>query len=75
MVWAAIFLAIILLIVTAVLFFVHLDQALSQAPVWAIVVGVICLLLVLVFLFYLIRHRRRINLCAEFIKNSSAMLR
>ena len=64
MVWAAIFLAIVLLIVTAVLFFIKLDTALSQAPVWAIIVGVACLLLVLVFLFYLIKHRRRITLCA-----------
>jgi hypothetical protein len=75
MVWAAIFLAIILLIVTGVLFFVQMNKALSEAPVWAIIIGVICLLLVVVFVFYLIKHRRRISLCAEFIENASAMLK
>jgi hypothetical protein len=62
MVWAAIFLSIILLIVMAIVLFINTGKALSKAPAWAIIIGIICLLFVFVFLFYLIKHRRRISL-------------
>ena len=64
MVWAAIVLAIVLLIVTVVVFFANNQTSLRNASGWAIAFGIICVLMILVLLYYLIRHRRRISICS-----------
>ena len=75
MVWVAFILAIILLIITAIVFLIDNSSKLGHVKGWAIFIAIVCLILALVLVFYVIVHRRRIKLCGAFLKHATTMLK
>lgn len=75
MVWVAMILAIILLLILAIVFFANSGGSLSQATGWAIIAGIIALVIGLVLILYLINHRKRLKLCGVFLENATYMLK
>jgi hypothetical protein len=75
MVWVAFILAILMLIGTAVLFFMNIGYQLSQAKGWAIFLGVVAVIMALIIALYIIMHRNRIHYCAVFLDNACKMIR
>lgn len=74
-VWIAFVLAIVLLVITAIVFFVDARTALSNATGWGIFLAILCIIVALVLLFYLIVHNQRIKYCAVFLANASTMIK
>lgn len=75
MVWVAFALAIIMLIITAIVFLIDSNTRMSHIKGWAIAIAVICLILALMLIFYVIVHRRRIKICGAFLKHAASMLK
>lgn len=75
MVWVAFALAIIMLIITGIVFLVDNNTMLRNAKGWAIFLGIVCLLLALLLIFYVVVNRRRIKLCGAFLKHATTMLK
>lgn len=70
-VWVAFVLAIILLVITSILFFVDSRSSLSKATGWGIFLAILALVIALILLFYLIVHHKRISYCSVFLANAS----
>lgn len=70
-VWVAFVLAIILLVITGILFFVDSRSSLSKATGWGIFLAILALVIALILLFYLIVHHKRISYCSVFLANAS----
>lgn len=75
MVWVAFGLAVVLLIITAIVFLADSHSNLIRASGWAIFLALLAILIAIILLFYLIVHRRRIKYCGIFLKNAGNMLR
>jgi len=74
-VWVAFVLAIILLTITAIVFFVDSRSSLSKATGWGIFLAILALVIALILLFYLIVHHKKISYCSIFLANASLMLK
>lgn len=70
-IWIVTVLATLLLIATAIIFFINNNTTLQKGSHWAIFAGVLCIIFVLVFLFYLILHRTRIQISGSFLQITS----
>ena len=66
-VWLGIILAIVVLLITAIIFFVASANSLSESKGWAIFLGILCLVILLLFVYYVVFHRQQIELCIQFI--------
>jgi hypothetical protein len=75
MVWVAFVLAIILLVITAILFFVDNNDSLVRGAGWSIVLGLLALAIAILLIIYLVAHRRRITYCSIFLQNATQMLK
>jgi len=75
MVWVAFILAIILLVITAIVFLIDNSTKLNHVNGWAIFIAIVCLILALVLIFYVVVHRRRIKICGAFLKHATTMLK
>ncbi len=75
MVWVAFILAILLLITTAIIFFVDAGSVLASATGWAIFLGLLALVVALIIIAYIIMHRNKIQYCGVFLQNASLMIR
>lgn len=75
MVYVAFVLAIILLLITAIVFFTASKGPLSDSTGWDIFLGIICIIVLLILLFYLVVHRNRLAVCGAFLENASLFLR
>jgi preprotein translocase subunit SecG len=75
MVWVAFILAILLLIATAIIFFVDAGSTLASATGWAIFLGLLALVIALIIIAYIIMHRNKIQYCGVFLQNASLMIR
>lgn len=73
--WVAFILAIILLVLTAIVFLVDSRTALIRASGWGIFLGLLAIIIALILLFYLIVHNKRIKYTSIFLKNASLMLK
>lgn len=73
--WIAFILAIILLVITAIVFFVDSRTAMMRASGWGIFLGLLAIIIALILLFYLIVHNKRIRYTSIFLKNASLMLK
>lgn len=67
-VWVALILAAALLLVTAIIFFVASGDHLAEGQGWAIVLGIVCVLLMLLIIYYACFHANQIKACAAFIQ-------
>ena len=67
--------AILLLLITGILFLVHNSTKLRNAQGWAIFTGILCLIIAAILAFYVFLHRRRIKLCGAFLKHATTMLK
>lgn len=74
-VWVALVCAIIVLITTAIVFFVDAKNSLWRVTGWAIFLGIVALIIALLIIFYLAVHRDRLIYCGIFLKNASLMIK
>jgi hypothetical protein len=74
-IWVVVILAIVLLVITAVVFLLNNRTTLAKASGWAVFLGILCLIFLLVFLFYLIFHRKRISIAGAFLEHASQFLK
>lgn len=65
--WIAFVLAIILLVITAIVFLVDSRTALIRATGWGIFFGLLAIIIALILLFYLIVHNKRIKYTSIFL--------
>lgn len=75
MVWVAIALAVILLLITAIVFFTASKGPLAASGGWAVFLGIVCIITLLLLLFYAIVHRTKLAICAAFLENASLFLK
>lgn len=73
-IWLSIILSIILLLITAIVLFTGTNQTLSDAGAWPVFFGIICILLLLVVLYYAFFHRNRITLASRFLEIAGSSL-
>ena len=74
-VWLAFVLAIVLLIVTAIVFFVDSRSAMQRAPGWGILMAILAIAIAIILIYYLAVNHRRINYCIVFLQNASLMIK
>lgn len=74
-IWVVTAFAIALLGLTAVIFFLNNNTTLQKGSAWAIFVGVLCIIFILVFLFYLVLHRERIQIAGAFLQVTSRYIK
>lgn len=74
-VFVAIILAIIVLIILAIVFFVDANNSLRSATGWAIFLGIFALIIAILLIYYLVRHRQRINYSAVFLEAATKFLK
>ena len=74
-VWVALVCAILVLIATAIVFFVDAKKSLWRVTGWAIFLGIVALIIALILIFYLVVHRDRLTYCGIFLKNASIMIK
>lgn len=74
-VWLAFGLAIVLLVVTAIVFFVDTRSAMSKAPGWGVILAILALVIAIILIFYLAVHNRRISYCIVFLQNAAQMIK
>lgn len=67
-VWAAVLLASALLLVTAIIFFTSSSNHLVDESGWAITLGVVCILILALIVFYAVCHRKQLDICAKFLE-------
>ncbi len=75
MVWAAFILAVIVLLITLILFLVDARDSLHRYTGWAIFLSIVWAVLAILLLSYLCMHRRVISFCSVFLQNASLMIR
>ena len=68
MVWVAVIGATVLLLVTAIVFFIASGNELVAGQGWAIILGIVCLVFMLLMLFYAFFHSTQLKLCAAFLE-------
>ena len=66
-VWLAVFGAAVLLLVTAIIFFIASNNSLSAGKGWAIFFGIICVLLMLLLVLYACFHSKQLKVCGAFL--------
>ena len=74
-VYLAFGLAIVLLIITAIVFFVDNRSAMSKAPGWGILMALLAIIIAIILVYYLAVHHRRIRYCIIFLQNASTMIK
>jgi hypothetical protein len=74
-IWIVTGLAIVLLIISAIIFLINNNTTLQKGSGWAVFTGILCILFVLVFLIYLIFHREKIELAGRVLQLSSKFIR
>lgn len=74
-VWVALGMAVLLLLITSIVFLVHNSTKLKDSQGWAIFLAILGLIIAFLIVFYVIVHRRRINICGAFLKHSTTMLK
>lgn len=74
MVWVAFILAIILLVITAIVFLVDSKTSLLRASGWGIFLGLLAIVIAILLLLYLIIHNRSLSYCSIFLQNAKLML-
>ncbi len=74
-IWVAFALAIVLLIITAMVFFFDAQRQLARATGWAVFLALFALLIAIILIFYIIVHNRRISYCGIFLQNATYMIK
>jgi hypothetical protein len=66
-IWLTFIFTMVVLLITAIIFFVGSSTSLSDSKGWAIFFGIILLAIFLFFLYYIVFHRKQINISIQFI--------
>lgn len=75
MVWVAFVLAIVLLVITGIVFLIDNRGPLRQATGWAIFLAILAFMMAIILAVYLIVHRKRVKYCGVFLQNATYMLK
>ena len=75
MVWLAFILAIVLLVITGILFLVDNNEELIKAQGWAIFLALVAFFMAIILLVYVLINRKSIKYCGVFLQNSRLMLK